>query len=281
MLSRKELNDAQPRRLVEDGSREGSPGGDHDGGGGRPLPDFTPRRSTRIIVRFADEDLEYDAMFERYGRALGAGGGAALLSSPNAVGAERLPRALDLMASFALSWKDAGMTVHLELGEYPVPGALEKTLRTMAGSVTSIGLNFNELRSIGLEPTALEAQMAAFAERHGVTRLVIHADHWALALTREKPERELDALAMGCLLASARAEAGRPVDEETFTVGPAMAQHPAHLLEPCLLRGVLRVQLDDACDTAHRRCVTSARMLFAVGKVRSGPATPVFSWPEP
>ena len=96
---------------------------------GRPLPDFTPKRSTRIIVRFADEDLEYDAMFERYGRALGTGAGAALLSSPNAVGAERLPRALDLMASFARAWKDAGINVHLELGEYPVPGALDETLR--------------------------------------------------------------------------------------------------------------------------------------------------------
>jgi hypothetical protein len=204
---------------------------------GRPLPDFTPKRSTRIIVRFADEDLEYDAMFERYGRALGAGGGAALLSSPNAVGAERLPRALDLMASFALSWKDAGMTVHLELGEYPVPGALEKTLRTMAGSVTSIGLNFNELRSIGLEPTALEAQMAAFAERHGVSRLVVHADHWALALTREKPERELDALAMGCLLASARAEAGRPVARPHAPAAAAFACPPHAPISACVGSG--------------------------------------------
>ena len=176
-------------------------------------------------------------MFERYGRALGAGGGAALLSSPNAVGAQRLPRALDLMASFALSWKDAGMTVHLELGEYPVPGALEKTLRTMAGSVTSIGLNFNELRSIGLEPTALEAQMAAFAERHGVSRLVVHADHWALALTREKPERELDALAMGCLLASARAEAGRPVARPHAPAAAAFACPPHAPISACVGSG--------------------------------------------
>ena len=200
---------------------------------GRPLPDFTPKRSTRIIVRFADEDLEYDAMFERYGRALGAGAGAALLSSPNAVGAERLPRALDLMASFALAWKDAGINVHLELGEYPVPGALDETLRRMAGSVTSIGLNFNELRSIGLEPAALEGQMAAFAERHGLSRLVVHADPWALALTREDPERELDALAMGCLLASARAEAGRPVAKPHAPAAAAFARPPRAPISTC------------------------------------------------
>jgi len=73
-------------------------------------------------VRFADEDLEHDPLFERYGRAL-ASAGVALLSSPNCVSADRLPKALELMASFALAWKEAGMTVHLELGEYPVPGA--------------------------------------------------------------------------------------------------------------------------------------------------------------
>ncbi len=193
---------------------------------GRPLPGFTPDRSTRIIVRFADEDLEDDPLFERYGRALGVGAGVALLSSPNCVSADRLPKALELMASFALAWKEAGMTVHLELGEYPVPGALEATLRRMAGSVTSIGLNFNELRSIGVDPAALEAQMTSFAERHRLTRLVVHADPWALALTREDPERELDALAMGCLLASARAEAGRPVAKPHAPAAAMFAQPP-------------------------------------------------------
>ena len=198
---------------------------------GRPLPDFTPERSTRIVVRFADEDLEYDPTFERYGRALGLGAG--LLSSPNAVGRQRLSRALDLMTSFARAWKAAGITVHLELGEYPVPGALDETLRRMAGSVTSIGLNFNELRSIGLEPSALEAQMAAFAKRHGLSRLVVHADPWALAVTREDPERELDALAMGCLLASARAEAGRPVAKPLTPTAAAFARPPRAPISGC------------------------------------------------
>ena len=103
----------------------------------------------------------------------------------------------------------------------------------MAGSVTSIGLNFNELRSIGLEPTALEAQMAAFAERHGLSRLVVHADPWALALTREDPERELDALAMGCLLASARAEAGRPVAKPHAPAAAAFARPPRAPISAC------------------------------------------------
>ena len=200
---------------------------------GRALSDFTPTRSTRIVVRFADENLEYDPMFERYGRALGPGAGAALLSSPNAVAAERLPRALDRMASFALAWKRAGIPVHLELGEYPAPGALDSTLRRMTGSLTSIGLNFNELPSIGIAPAALEAHMPAFAERHGLSRLVVHADHWALALTREDPERELDALAMGCLLASARAEAGRPVAKPHAPAAAAFACPPHVPISVC------------------------------------------------
>lgn len=178
---------------------------------GRPLPDFTPQRSTRVIVRFAAEDIEDDPLFERYGRTLAAAGGAALLSSPNSVGAERLPSALDRMSLLSRAWQDAGIPVHLELGEYPMPGALGETLRRLTGSVTSIGLNFNELRSLGIAPTASKAELKAFAEHHGLSRLVVHADDWALALTREDPERELDALAMGCLLASARAEAGGPI----------------------------------------------------------------------
>ncbi|MBV1703526.1 MAG: hypothetical protein KGQ28_01805, partial [Hyphomicrobiales bacterium] len=151
---------------------------------GRQLPGFTPDRSTRIIVRFADEDLEDDATFERHGRALAGSAGVALLSSPNGVGADRLPHALDMMASFASAWKGAGILVHLELGEYPVPGALEATLDRMDGAVTSIGLNFNELASIGVDPVDLEAQLADFADRHGLSRLAVHADPWALALTR-------------------------------------------------------------------------------------------------
>ena len=38
-----------------------------------------------------------------------------------------------------------------------------------------------------------------------------------------------------------------------FAVGPPMPQHAAHLPEARLLRGVMGVQLDDACDPAHGR----------------------------
>jgi ADP-dependent phosphofructokinase/glucokinase len=200
---------------------------------GRPLPDFTPDRSTRIIVRFADEDIEQDAMFEKHAGDLAARVGAALLSSPNAVDAERLPGALDYIASFARACREAGLIVHLELGEFAVPGGLDWTLAALSGSVTSIGLNFNEMPSVGLAPEVEEAPMVAFAEHHSLSRLVVHADPWALALTRDDPERELDALAMGCLLASARAEAGRPVTMPRVPAASSFASPPLPPISPC------------------------------------------------
>jgi ADP-dependent phosphofructokinase/glucokinase len=198
---------------------------------GRPLPDFTPQRSTRVIVRFAAEDLEDDPLFERYGRTLAAG--AALLSSPNGVAAARLPSALDRMASLARAWCDAGIPVHFELGEYPTPGALDEALRRMTGSVTSIGLNFNELRFVGIGSTASTAELRDFAERHSLSRLAIHADDWALALTRRDPQRELDALAMGCLLASARAEAGAPIAKPRAPAAAVFGSAPHEPIASC------------------------------------------------
>ena len=49
---------------------------------GRPLPDFTPDRSTRIIVRFADEDVEYDALVRALRRSLGGGRGGRAVFEP-------------------------------------------------------------------------------------------------------------------------------------------------------------------------------------------------------
>ncbi|SCM76036.1 ADP-dependent phosphofructokinase/glucokinase-like protein [uncultured Pleomorphomonas sp.] len=177
---------------------------------GRPLPGLVPERSTRVIVRFADEALQEDAMFDRWVAAHGTQLRVGLLSSPNAVPLADLPPALARLAAAARAWRRAGLSiVHLELGDYPWPGTLGATLAGLAPEVTSIGLNQNELRGLvpGDDPLA---QADELSHRLGVDRLVVHADGWALAVTRSDAGVELDALAMGCLLAAARAEAGRP-----------------------------------------------------------------------
>jgi len=194
---------------------------------GRPLPGFVPDRSTRIIVRFADEALQEDAMFDRWVATHGAQLRVGLLSSPNTVPAADLPPALARLAAAARAWRRAGLSiVHLELGDYPWPGTLDATLAGLAPEVTSIGLNQNELRGLvpGDDPPA---QADELSRRLGVDRLVVHADGWALAVTRDDAGVELDALAMGCLLAAARAEAGRPSSRPRVPRGASFGPPPA------------------------------------------------------
>ncbi|MBS1165442.1 MAG: hypothetical protein H6R00_1467 [Proteobacteria bacterium] len=177
---------------------------------GRPLPGFVAERSTRIIVRFADEALHTDARFDRWVAANGHELRAGLLSSPNTLPLTELPEALARLSAAARDWRSAGLSVvHLELGAYPWPGTLDATLKSLAPEVTSIGLNQNELRGLVPSDNPL-AQADELSRRLGVDRLVVHADGWALAVTRGDPMVEMDALAMGCLLAASRAEAGQP-----------------------------------------------------------------------
>ncbi|WP_370675124.1 ADP-dependent glucokinase/phosphofructokinase [Pleomorphomonas sp. PLEO] len=193
---------------------------------GRSLPGFVPDRSTRIIVRFADEALHEDAMFDRWVAANGHQLRAGLLSSPNTVPLADLPPALARLSAAARAWRGAGLSVvHLELGAYPWPGTLDATLESLAPEVTSIGLNQNELRGLvpGEDPLA---QADELSRRLGVDRLVVHADGWALAITRGDPSIEFDALAMGCLLAASRAEAGSPSSQPRVPAGATFEPLP-------------------------------------------------------
>lgn len=196
---------------------------------GRPLLGLTPPRSSRIIVRFADEDMERDPFFRAYGRAHGSESRAALLSSPNAVAPDRLPGVLDEIAEAVNEWRAAGIgLVHLELGDYPGPGTLDATLERLTGSITSVGLSLSELREPGHQGP--DNQAVALAERLGLSRVAVHADHWALAVTRDDPARELDALAVGCLLASARADAGHPVAAPQVSPAAMFASPPFDMI---------------------------------------------------
>ncbi len=71
------------------------------------------------------------------------------------------------------------------------------------------------------------AQADELSRRLGVDRLVVHADGWALAVTRGDPSVEFEALAMGCLLAAARAAAGQPSSRPRVPAGATFGPLPA------------------------------------------------------
>lgn len=194
---------------------------------GRPLLGITPERSTRIIVRFADEELQTDALFDAWITAHGHRLRAGLLSSPNTVPFGEFPAALDRLTTTARAWRRAGLVeVHLELAAFPWPGACEATLERLGPEVTSIGLNQNELGALvpGDHPVA---QADELSRRYGIGRLVVHADGWALAITHGDPAIEFDALATGCLVAAARAAAGEPPNRPRLPLGARFGSLPA------------------------------------------------------
>jgi ADP-dependent phosphofructokinase/glucokinase len=193
---------------------------------GRPLHTFVPSRSTRVIVRFADEDIERDPYFRSYCRAHASQCGPGLLSSPNAISPARFDTVLEELRSAASEWAISGTRmIHFELGDYARPSTRDAALSHLAPVVTSIGLNLHELDGFDLRGESAAERSAALAENLGVARLVVHADNWALSVVRGDPDCERKALMLGCLFASARAAAGKPVRR------PAMPEQ-AELVPP-------------------------------------------------
>lgn len=192
---------------------------------GRHLDGRNLDRSTRIIVRFADEGIEHDTNFRAYARAHAATCGPAILSSPNAIPPQRFDAVLDELHAAASEWRASGVkVVHLELGDYARPGARDAAIACLAPTITSLGLNLHELDGFNLPGDDPPQRAMQLAKRLGVSRLAVHGDHWALAVVREAAERERQALMLGCLLASARAAAGRPVSNPA--VAPQAEFHP-------------------------------------------------------
>jgi ADP-dependent phosphofructokinase/glucokinase len=199
---------------------------------GRSLLGATPNRSTRVIVRFGDEDIEHDPNFRAYARSHAASCGPALLSSPNAIRPGRFEAVLDELAAAASEWASAGFSmIHLELGDYPRPGTRDATVSRLAPVITSLGLNLHELDGFDLPGQSASARALNLARRLGVARLAVHADDWAMAAVRGDPACEREALMLGCLLASARAEAGMPVGKPRIPEHAELAPPPAPELE--------------------------------------------------
>jgi ADP-dependent phosphofructokinase/glucokinase len=83
-------------------------------------------------------------------------------------------------------------------------------LEKLAGAFTSLGMSYSELRALCVGSQDAISKAFELSEALNLSRLCVHADTWALAITNSDPQRELQALLCGCLLASARAERGEP-----------------------------------------------------------------------
>ena len=166
-------------------------------------------RSTRTIVRFAHSELQRDPDFDRLSVELAATAGAGIVCGFNEVPSDQVAAEIDYAAGLAREWHRRGLKlVHMEIGDFADRSARDLTIERMAPVVTSLGMSLSELA--GLAGNAVKPEQAALdlAEKYGLDRVCIHADEWAFAVTRGDPQRELEALQTGCLLASARAAAG-------------------------------------------------------------------------
>jgi len=170
-----------------------------------------PRRSTRTIVRFADDPLDKDPDFVRESIAAAGSAGAGILCGFNELSAEELDEALAETLTLIKAWKDRGLRiVHLELGDYASTQARDLVLKSLGRQITSLGMSYSELWGLASGPEDPVEKAYELSEVFGLYRLCVHADTWALAITRGEAEQELEALLCGCLLASTRAEKGQP-----------------------------------------------------------------------
>jgi ADP-dependent phosphofructokinase/glucokinase len=178
---------------------------------GTQLGSIVPARSSRTIVRFTDERLDNDPDFTRESIIAAANAGAAILSGFNEIGEEDLEDVLTQTVTLAQAWKNRGLkTIHLELGDYATIRARDMVLARLRGVFTSLGMSHSELRTLCLGSQEPISKAFELSESLNLSRLCIHADDWALAITKDDPRREFDALSCGCLLAAARAETGHP-----------------------------------------------------------------------
>jgi len=178
---------------------------------GTQVGSIIPTRSSRTIVRFTDERLDNDSDFTRESITAAANAGAGILSGFNEIGDQDIQAALTETIALAQAWRNRGLkTIHLELGDYAAVKARNTVLEKLAGALTSLGMSYSELRALCVGSQDPISRAFELTEALNLSRLCVHADTWALAITNSDPQRELEALLCGCLLASARAERGEP-----------------------------------------------------------------------
>ena len=194
---------------------------------GWQVADLVPRRSSRIIVRFNDPGLDHDEEFEAVSTMLAAEAGSGILSGFNAVASEELPAAVAWGRRLGLTWAAAGVPmIHLELAGYASASDRDTAIEGLRGSYSSIGMSHSEFLALERCSEDLGEAMIGLGRASGVRRVCVHADQWAASATLDDPGRELDALMAGCLIASARAEAGVPVCPEAAPADASFDEPP-------------------------------------------------------
>jgi ADP-dependent phosphofructokinase/glucokinase len=178
---------------------------------GTQVGSIVPKRSSRTIVRFTDERLDNDPDFGRESIAASARAGAGILSGFNEIGEQDIDAALRETITLVHAWRNQGLkTIHLELGDYASVRERDRVLQKLRGAFNSLGMSYSELCALCVGSQDAIKKAFELSEILNLSRLCVHADTWALAITNGDPQRERDALLCGCLLASARAERGEP-----------------------------------------------------------------------
>jgi ADP-dependent phosphofructokinase/glucokinase len=178
-------------------------------------------RSSRIILRFGDEPMERDEEFFQMAPALAVNAGSALLSGLNSLPDDN-SRDRQWLTALSRLLSQAGLSViHHELGEFSTLARLRQAAGLGLGN--SLGLSLSELLMLTGsrgDPCLLAHQVA---HQYGASRVIVHADHWALAVHRSDPKHQESVLLIGNALAAARARNGEPTavlepaEEATYT----------------------------------------------------------------
>ncbi len=196
---------------------------------GRAVAGIVPPRSTRVIVRFADDGMDRDPLFISGSRHLAREAACGILAGFNAIPPHALNATLAEAADIAARWLSAGLApIHVELGDFPNLSDRQAVFAALTGRFTSLGMNHNELLSLLPGNAPVRAKARYLAETLGAERVSIHADDWALSVTHGDPWREQQALLAGCLLAASRAAHGRPTVPDSVPAGARFyLPHPA------------------------------------------------------
>ncbi len=169
----------------------------------------TPRAS-RLIVRFAPIGLEVDEGFLALQETLAPEAGAALCSGLNGLDPDDR-RSITWVKEVAGSWRRGGVSLrHLELGDTARPEELRRFMAMLHGLFSSIGLSATELLRLSGGERDIPTAAVELATFMGSASVVVHADRWSLAVSRDDDEQILRRLMAGNLLAAARAANGAP-----------------------------------------------------------------------